>query len=314
MAATSADVARHAGLSRSTVSQVLNGHTDQFTAATTERVLQSAKTLGYQPSAVGRMLRNGTSDFVIALVPNTTFGGNLQDVFDVTTSLLAEKGLTLVLRLSTQSPASLDRILASMLPRAVLSLQPFTQEERRILADRGTPGFDTSDGVDLNDEIGRLQAEHLISRGYRKLAFAHLKDDRDDPYGAGRETAVRNACERAGLEPPRILSLGINLADATRALETIEPGYGIVCYNDDVAITLLTAIGNRRWTVPSDIGLIGMDNTPLSQVTNPRLTTVGYDLPAVARASAASALFALGEGPEPDYPEINLRVFPGESA
>jgi len=59
MAATSADVARHAGLSRATVSQVLNGHADRFAADTAQRVLEAAKELGYQPSTAGRMLRTG---------------------------------------------------------------------------------------------------------------------------------------------------------------------------------------------------------------------------------------------------------------
>ena len=75
MTVTSADVARHAGLSRATVSQVLNGHAHRFADETAERVLRAAKELGYEPSAAGRMLRTGSSDFVIALVPNTTFGG-----------------------------------------------------------------------------------------------------------------------------------------------------------------------------------------------------------------------------------------------
>src|SRR6478609_291191 len=139
MSATSADVARRAGLSRSTVTQVLNGQSHRFAAETAQRVLRAAEELGYEPSAAGRMLRTGSSDFVIALVPNTTFGGNLQDIFDTVTDLLAQRGLTLVLRLSTQSPASLDRILAGMRPRAVLSLQPFTDREKSILAERGVP-------------------------------------------------------------------------------------------------------------------------------------------------------------------------------
>lgn len=314
MVVTSAGVARHIGLSRTTVSQVLNGHTNQFTPETVERVRRAAAELGYEPSAAGRMLRSGSSDLVIALIPNTTFGSNLQDIFDTVTTLLADKGLTLVLRLSTQTPASLDRILAGIRPRAVLSLQPFTDEERKILDERGVPGFDTVSGVNPNAVIGRLQAEHLISRGFRKLAFAHLDDARLDPYGGDREDSVRAVCEEAGLPAPVALSLGINLDDAAQALDAIEPGFGIACYNDDIAITLLTAIARRGWRVPTDIGLIGMDNTPLAKVVNPPLTTIGYDLEATARASAAAALYALGEGDMPPLDDFDFRVYDGQSA
>jgi DNA-binding LacI/PurR family transcriptional regulator len=318
MGVTSADVARHAGLSRATVSQVLNGHSDRFAAGTVKRVLEAARELGYEPSAAGRMLRTGSSDFVIALIPNTTFGGNLQDIFDTVTDLLAQHGLTLVLRLSTQSPSSLDRVIASMRPRAVLSLEPFTETERRVLAERGVPGFDTSTdgeaiGGDINYEIGRIQTEHLVARGYEQIAFAHLRDRRQDTYGDDREAAVRAVCANANLPAPTIVGLQIDLDDAERALALLEPGFGIVCYNDDVAITLLSAAARRGWRVPADIGLIGMDHTPLSQVTNPRLTTVGYDLAAVARAAAAMTLRALGEQLPVLAADIDLRVIPGES-
>ncbi|WP_435113471.1 LacI family DNA-binding transcriptional regulator [Nocardiopsis synnemataformans] len=319
MGATSADVARHAGLSRATVSQVLNGHTHRFTAETVQRVLAAAQKLGYEPSVAGRMLRKGLSDFVIALVPNTTFGGNLQDIFDTVTDLLAQHGLTLVLRLSTQSASSLDRIVAGMQPRAVLSLQPFSEAERQVLSERGIPGFDTStgegfEGWNLNHEIGRIQTEHLVARGYQRIAFAHLRDRREDPYSADREAAIRTVCQSASLPAPTTIGLGINLDDAAAALDSLEPGFGVACYNDDIAITLLTAAGVRGWRVPTDIGLIGMDHTPLSQVTNPRLTTVGYNLQAVAQMTVATALGLLGEQDAVAAPDINLRVIPGDSA
>jgi DNA-binding LacI/PurR family transcriptional regulator len=68
------------------------------------------------------------------------------------------------------------------------------------------------------------------------------------------------------------------------------------------------------WRVPTDIGLIGMDHTPLSQVTSPRLTTVGYDLAAVAQNTLAAALGALSREDAPPFTNIDLRVIPGESA
>ncbi len=123
-----------------------------------------------------------------------------------------------------------------------------------------------------------------------------------------------DVCAAAGLPAPAVIGLGIDLQQATVALEAVEPGYGIACYNDDIAITLLTAIGQRGWRVPDDVGLIGMDNTPLSQVTNPRLTTVGYDLAAVAQASVAAALTALGEDEAAPFTTLDLRVIPGESS
>jgi len=279
MPATSADVAKAAGVSRATVSQILNGRGGRFSPGTRERVERLARELQYEPSAAGRTLARGSSDFVIALIPNTTFGGNLQDLFEEATEQLAEQGLTLVLRLSTASPTSLDRVVAGMKPRAVLSLRPFTEAERGVLEERVIPHFDTSQGVDLNAVIGAMQARHLAERGYPRIAFAHLRDSRQDPYGAGREDGVRNACAELGLPAPVILGAGIDLDEAEGALATLEPGFGVACYNDDLAITLLTATHARGWRVPDELGLVGMDHTPLSQATSPRLTRLDTTWP-----------------------------------
>lgn len=313
MAATSADVARRAGLSRATVSQILNGHTQRFTADTAQRVLQAAGELDYEPSAAGRMLRRGSSDFIVALIPDTTYGSNLQDIFDPLTESLAEHGLSLVLHFSMGAPGSLDRILGGIRPRAVLSLRPFSPEERQILAEREVPGFDTTTGTDFDGHIGALQAQHLIARGFERLAFVHLHDRRSNPYGPGREQAVVNACATAGLPSPRILGIAINRASADAALATIEPGTGIACYNDDVAIAMMTAIERRGWRIPADVGVIGMDNTPLAQVMNPALTTMGYDLAAAARLAANAALLALGQNVTVSPPDLDLRVIEGGS-
>lgn len=314
MIATSADVARHAGVSRATVSQVLNGYAHRFAPETAEKVRAAARELDYQPSAAGRTLRNGASDFVIALVPNTTFGGNLQDLFESATETLAERGLTLVLRLSTRSSTSLDRLVAGMKPRAVLSLQPLTDVEKRVLDDREVPWFDPSPARDFDFRIGQLQADHLIDRGYKRLAFAHLQDARQDPFGLERERGVAEACGRHGLPEPTSIGLGLDPDQAKAALDAIGVGYGVACYNDDVAITLLMAANAADWDVPGDIGLVGMDNTPLARVTNPRLVTVGYDMDVVARNTVAAALRAMGEGEGELYGDINLRLIPGGSA
>lgn len=299
MIATSEDVAKLAGVSRATVSQILNGRGERFASATRERVAQAAADLEYQPSAAGRTLAKGSSDIVIAVVPNTTFGGNLQDIFQTATEELAVRGLTLLLHLSASTTGPLDRVIAGMKPRAVISLTPFSASERRLLADRGVKAFDPATvgpRRDVNAEIGSLQARHLIARGFTRLAFAHLHDARQDPFGQGRENGVRAACEAAGLPEPAVIRLGISTNEALAAIDSLElPGIGIACYNDDVATALLSAASHRGWAIPQDIGLVGMDQTPLSAVTIPPLTTIGYDLSAVAYNLITAALSGIGE-------------------
>jgi len=320
MIATSADVARLAGVSRATVSQILNGRGERFADATHERVKQAAKELDYQPSAAGRTLARGSSDFVIALIPNTTFGSNLQDLFQTMTDALAEIGLTLVLRLTTPATESLDRIVSGMKPRALVSITPLSDDQRALLESRGVSVVEptTAAGRDQNREIGAMQAEYLIARGHTRLAFAHLDDHRQDPFGAAREEGVRDVCRAHGLAEPAIVRLDIDPDDALAALAELDaPGIAIACYNDDVATALLSAIAARGLRVPEDIALIGMDHTPLSRVTVPPLTTMSYDLEAAARSVLAGVLASLGTSGASVSESIaaeSLRLIPGGSA
>ncbi|MDU0328443.1 LacI family DNA-binding transcriptional regulator [Microbacterium sp. KSW2-21] len=311
MIAKSEDVARLAGVSRGAVSQILNGRGERFSASTIERVKEAALELDYQPSAAGRALAMGSSDFVIALIPNTTFGGNLQDIFGAATEQLAEQGLTLVLRLATTTTAALGRLVTGMAPRAILSLTPFSDEERELLERRGVRAFEPhlASEDQFDREIGRLQARHLIERGSTRLAVARLRDARQDPFGQGREDGVREICRQEGLADPEVVHLGVDLDEALAALDRLSPPeIGIACYNDDIATCLLSAARIRSFVVPGQVALIGMDRTPLSQVTVPRLTTISYDVTAPTKNMIANFLSVLGRTPVPEGPPNALAL------
>ncbi|MGY0065871.1 LacI family DNA-binding transcriptional regulator [Streptomyces sp. QTS137] len=317
MVVKSQDVADRAGVSRSTVSQILNGRADHFTAETRARVHQAIAELGYEPSAAGRALAKGSSDIVIALIPDTTFGGNLQDIYSALTDELSRRGLTLVLRLATHTPTSLERVIIGLKPRVVLSLTPFSDEDRGLLERRGVEAIDpvSSSSRDANAEIGTLQARHLIDRGYRRLAYAHLHDARSDPFGDTRERAFVAECRARGVDEPRILALGVNAKDAIAALDQLgEPGFAVGCYNDDIATALLHAASLRGWRTPHDLALIGMDHTPLSRLTTPPLTTMEYDTSSVTEETIQAILRHLdaAEAGE-NHAEVRFRLIEGKT-
>jgi len=318
MIATSEDVAKRAGVSRGAVSQILNGRGQRFSSSTRERVLSAAAELEYQPSAAGRALANGSSDFVIVLVPNTTFGTNLQGLFEDATAALAEHGLTLVLHLSTQSSAALGRLVAGIKPRAVISLVPFSPSEREVLERRSVAALDPAatsrNATDLL--IGRLQATHLLERGFERIVVARLHDARQDPFGDARLRGAREACEAAGIAAPRQIQLGIDLPAAVAALSPLaNERVGIACYNDDVALTLLSAARLLGLQVPGDVGLIGMDNTALSQISVPRLTTISYDVSQTSATIVNAIMQGLGlsHTPAAGTSEPALSVRSGDS-
>lgn len=127
---------------------------------------------------------------------------------------------------------------------------------------------------------------------------------------------VRNECARAGLPVPASVRLDIDLNQALAALDSLGPEpVGVVCYNDDVATALLSAAKVQGRRVPADIAIIGMDHTPLSQVTLPRLTTVAYNTSVPSQNFITAMLGTLrgSETPVPVPADIELKLIPGDT-
>ena len=299
---TSADVARLAGVSRGAVSQILNGHGGRFAAATRERVLDAARTLAYEPSLAGRTLARGKSDVVVAVVPHTTFGANLQDILEVMTDELARNGLMLVTRFSTPDVASFDGFIAAVQPVAVVTMADLAEDHLDVLRSRRARlvgAADTSnENTDANrtghDLVGALQARHLFDRGHRNLAYAHLKDRRQNLYGQPRFDGFRGACNELGLPEPDVIDLAIDSDEAIARLRKLDGSTAIACYNDDVALTLLSAGQHLGIAVPAGLALVGVDNTALGRAAFPRLSTIGYEADAIARMLTHRVLSTVG--------------------
>ncbi|WP_193596938.1 LacI family DNA-binding transcriptional regulator [Microbacterium sp. YJN-G] len=318
MTVTGDDVARAAGVSRPAVSQILNGR-GRFSPDTIRRVEETAAAMNYRPSAAARTLATGTSDVVIALVPNTTFGTNLQDFVDFLTEELARAGLILVLRFASSPVELLEHFITTVRPRAVIA--PFvapTAAERESIEAAGIALIDlhAEGGRDENHRIGQLQGEYLASKGHRHLVYAHLRDTRLDVFGDAREQGLADYCLAHGIDAPTSIRLPLELDEAVSLLRTLPLGTAIACYNDDVAIALLGAARELGRRVPEDVALMGMDATRIGTLVAPRLTTIKVEAaPAMDRMirDVVSRVSGSARPARPTDPVV-LTVVPGDSA
>ncbi|MCD0452957.1 LacI family transcriptional regulator [Actinocorallia sp. API 0066] len=285
--ATSVDVARLAGVSRATVSHVLNNQVERFSADTVERVRRAALALGYVRSAAGRALVMGRSDFIVLVVPYTTFT-NLQNVVEVLSGEIEKVGLSPVVHFSVSRAENatskrLQHLVETLRPAGVVDLGGLSGRDIEFLAEVGCPLVAEHEKPDFNTAIGELQARHLHGRGHGRLAYAFLSDERDDPYGQMRADAVTAYCEQEGLPAPLYVRVPLERSGARKVLEEMLPRtgtpLGVACYNDLVAIALGEAAKTLGLAVPSDFAVIGVEYAPVGQVISPRLTTVAADVP-----------------------------------
>ena len=306
-AVTSSDVARDSGVSRTTVSYVLNdtpGTT--ISEQTRARVRASAERLGYTPSPAARTLRTGRSDLVLYVLPDWPLGPAVDSLLDHLAAELADRGLSLLVH-HLRGGRPLSELLRVVTPRAVVGFTALSTEDREATRRAGIQVLGTLLDEDpgaagvftvAQRSIGRLQARHLHAAGHRAIGYAASTDPRVRQFVELRLDGVREGCVEAGLPEPVVRSVEPDLASARTAVrDWVGQGVGAVAaYNDDVAIAVLAGLRAEGLTAPGDLAVIGVDDAPAAQFTVPPLTTVSQALDAQARHLAGVVVSGLQGG------------------
>ncbi|GAA0314701.1 LacI family DNA-binding transcriptional regulator [Streptomyces turgidiscabies] len=321
-------MAREAGVSRATVSFVLNNSAHQkITDATRQRVLAAAATLGYAPSPAARALRYGRSDIVLGLLPDWPLGHAVGNLIQELTLAFAKRNLTFVVHSSVRGARSLSDIWKALTPAAVLAFEPFSDSDSAAMRSAGievivalyeSSGLGAEASVTSANAIGAAQARHLAA-SHRRLGYAYPDDERVAVFARPRLEGVRAVCADLGLPEPDVRTIPLTAdaaADAIRTwLAADSPVTGICAFNDEVAMTVLAGLRRLGLEAPRDMAVIGVDDTPAAALAHPPLTTVVEDLPTVAELYANTVMAALdGEQASRDLFEPQIRLAARESA
>jgi DNA-binding LacI/PurR family transcriptional regulator len=312
---TSTDVAREAGVSRTTVSYVLNDKLGQaIPDATRRRVHDAAARLGYVPSATATALRRGRSDVVLGLLPDWPLGHALGRVVQEVTAAFARSGLTFVVHPDSRAIRPLGEVWKAITPVAVLAFDAITPAEATAMRAAGVevvvalhapveqrPG----ELLQPQDGVGALQARHLAP-AHRRLGYAYPDDDRVAVFARPRLQGVRDVCAELGLPEPDVRTVPLQpraAAEAVRCwLAAHPPVTGICSYNDELAMAVLAGARRLGVHVPDALAVVGVDDVPSAAVAEPPLTTVVQDYRAIAEHHVCSVVAALAGEPIPGAP------------
>lgn len=302
-APTSADVARLAGVSRATVSYVLNDTAGgRVSEQTRQRVRAAAADLGYIPHAAARALRAGHSGIVLLATPDITMGPLFNQFFSELRAGLHGHGYTAVLygdpgRSTAGGPDSsaeaAARLWAELRPSAVLANVGGTLTPRAVelLKRSGTRAVMTLGGPPVSGahallldqrEVGATAAAHLLARGHRSIGVIVPTDRTLDLFSLPRLAGVRAgaASADAGVRVERLDLDYTEQAAAELAGRWGELGLtSLFCYNDEYAMLLMSAFQDAGLRIPEQAALVGADDLMLARLLRPRLTTVHQMLP-----------------------------------
>jgi DNA-binding LacI/PurR family transcriptional regulator len=294
--ATSADVARASGVSRATVSYVLNNSPDRrISEATKNLVLETATRLGHIPNPLARALKTGRSNVVVCLVPALTLGFVFDHALDRLTRALADRGYALLINRvtgfrSTSDAADLWGHVAPSLVMTIGGIMPPAIAD--LLKDAPAPVLN-DEGIVPHVRIGRMQAEHLMAAGHRRIGYAMPEDAVVRVYAEPRLRGVADACAAAGIPAPDVRIVGDALSDHALAVR------------EWMADGVTGAMHGEHVSAPRDLAVIGSDDVPLAAAG---LTTVALDIEVCAALFIHDVLSALGEtsAPRPDRDILQL--------
>ncbi|MDR1807533.1 MAG: LacI family transcriptional regulator [Propionibacteriaceae bacterium] len=321
-AATLDEVARLAGVSRSTASRALNGGT--ASARSVAAVQAAAAQLGFVANRAARGLARQRTDAIALVIPEQP-AFIFSDVFlaQVTTTVSAaawRAGLQplLVLMDPADPVATGARVLnpGNVDGMVIASYHHSPQMEDLLTSSRlpavfigKPPSADLFPYVDVDNYGGGHQATaHLVARGCRHLAC--LGGDLAMAAVADRRQGWLDACAEAGIAPGPFVGGAFTaesgLAETRQLLADYPEVDGVFAQSDGIAAGVLQALSAAGKRVPDDVAVVGFDNFAVATQTCPQLTTVTQPVTDLAGAAADLLLGYLKTGAWSDYP----RTFP----
>jgi LacI family transcriptional regulator len=308
------DLSERLGLSRTTISLVLNNAplASTIARATRERVLKAAREYRYKPDYFARYLNERRSYLVGVLSPDLAQGYDaeiftgieehllqspyhyfvtshewVQERIQRTAQLFLERGVEGVILINTNLEAEIDVPVISI-------------GERRSAGGGTTILIDNAEGI-------RSALAYLVSLGHRKIAFMRGHKDSADTDGRWRamvETANSLSLkidsklvvqlERLGMQQTSALEEGARCAD--RLLSRSQDFTALLAFNDMSAIGAMHRFRDAGRRIPEDLSIVGFDDTIAARLSYPQLTTVRQPLRQMGERAAREVIKAVTEG------------------
>jgi LacI family transcriptional regulator len=295
------DVAREAGVSMATVSRVVNGNPN-VKPATRKKVIEAIKKLGYRPNAVARGLASKKTTTVGVIIPDISslfyaeLARGIEDIANM-------YKYNIILCNSDQNMDKEIHLVNTLLEKQVDGLlfmgSQITEEHKQVFLTSSVPII-LSATRDASSELPSVNIDYqqasydatlsLITRGHKKIGY--ISGPLDDPLaGQLRLEGYKEALKSAGLDlNTDYVRYGDYRYDsglkATEQLVHLQNRpTAILAMSDEMAVGAIHSCQDMGLNVPDDIEVIGFDNTRLTAMVRPRLTSVVqpmYDIGAVS--------------------------------
>ncbi|WP_327722229.1 LacI family transcriptional regulator [Streptomyces sp. NBC_00490] len=312
----SEDVARLAGVSRKTVSRVLNNE-PYVSEESRRRVLAAAEELGYRLNHAARALASGRTRS-IGVVALGTAGYGTASLLVGIEQAVRDAGYALrVLNTPDGNPQSIAAALESLLEQGVDGIvvsEPIVEGEVPLGVDvpvlflGAPPAFSAARTLSVGvgaHQLARTATDHLLDLGHATVH--HLAGPRRWYATTDRIEGWRAALADRGAHEPPVLNGDWSAASgyaAGRELAAYGSVTAVFAGGDEMAIGLIHALREAGCRVPEDISVVGFDGNPVFAYVSPPLTTVRQPFEAASSEGIRLLLHAI-EKPDTALPPAN---------
>lgn len=321
---TLADVARLAGVTKATVSYVVN-HKGTVSEKTRKKVEAAIQTLNYQPNLLARGLSDGRTR-ILGLVINTIANPFYAELAEEVQRAARKRGYHVLLYSTAQTDSGAQEALTplySLVDGLLLTRAAVPQQELQRASERGIPlvlclGWEGDEQARQFPLVyydhylgGSLAAEHLLQLGHRRCGVI-IPAPHHTPRLEGFRATL--AAAGAGVAPPLIQACAdATIGDGYQAAEALlampHPPTAVFATNDLLAIGAMDAIVDHGLRVPDDLSVVGFDDIHLASQVRPSLTSVALPQKELA-GLAVELLMEYIEGQDRAATPQNLRLTP----
>ncbi|ATP94950.1 catabolite control protein A [Bacillus altitudinis] len=295
------DVAREANVSMATVSRVVNGNPN-VKPTTRKKVLEAIDRLGYRPNAVARGLASKKTTTVGVIIPDISsifYSELARGIEDIATMYK----YNIILSNSDQNTDKELHLLNTMLGKQVdgivfmggnitdVHVEEFKRSPVPIVLAASVEEQAQTPSVNINYEQAIYDSVQLLAeKGHKRIAF--VSGPMSEPINSMRKLAgYKRALEEAGIAFDEALvaegdySYDSGIEALANLLDQSDKPTAVIAATDEMALGVIHGAQDRGVSIPEDLEVIGFDNTRLSLMVRPQLTTVvqpTYDIGAVA--------------------------------
>lgn len=327
---TISDVAQHAKVSKSTVSQFLNNRFDYMGEKTKLRIERAVEELGYQPNFVARSLKQKSTKTIGVIVANILHNFSTE-VSRAIEDVCHEGDFHLILCNADDDPNKERKYIEMLRAKQAdgmiifptggnVDLYEKMLNERYpvVFVDRSVPGTPISSIMLNNVKASELAVQHFIDRGYQQIGIMTTSINRDMTPRIERIEGYIQVLTRNHfpVKKEHIKSLEVDKIQGglEEMLSLEQPPDAILAGNDLALIEILKYVKHRTLNIPADLAVIGIDDVSFASFYTPSITTVAQPTFEMGKKAAALLLDKIRnkrtEDHHPDYrfaPELLIR-------